>query len=34
MEDKKSMLTEKVKNMIVEMIHYTDEPPKTNFSNF
>lgn len=34
MEDKKSMLIEKVKNIIVEMIHYTDEPPTFNFSNF
>ena len=28
------MLIEKVKNIIVEMIHYTDEPPTLNFSNF
>jgi AraC-like DNA-binding protein len=34
MDDKKSMLIEKVKNIIVEMIHYTDEPPTLNFSNF
>jgi AraC-like DNA-binding protein len=34
MEDKKSILIEKVKNIIVEMIHYTDEPPTINFSNF
>ncbi|MDB5205024.1 MAG: helix-turn-helix transcriptional regulator [Flavisolibacter sp.] len=34
MEDKKSMLIEKVKNIIVEMIHYTDEPPTVNFSDF
>lgn len=34
MEDKKSMLIEKIKNIIVEMIHYTDEPPVLNFSAF
>lgn len=34
MEDKKSMLIEKIKNIIVEMIHYTDEPPVLNFSNY
>ncbi len=34
MEDKKSMLIEKVKNIIVEMIHYNDEPPTINFSHY
>lgn len=34
MEDKKTMLIEKVKNIIVEMIHYSDEPPLLNFSNY
>lgn len=34
MEDKKSMLIEKIKNTIVEMIHYTEEIPKINFSNY
>ena len=34
MEDKKSMLIEKIKNIIVEMIHYNDELPITNFSNY
>lgn len=34
MEDKKSMLIEKIKNIIVEMIHYSDESPIVNFSNF
>jgi|SRR5687767_8728586 len=34
LEDKKSILIEKIKNIIVEMIHYSDEPPKTNFSDF
>ncbi len=34
MDDKKAMLIEKVKNVIVEMVHYTDELPKTNFSDY
>jgi YesN/AraC family two-component response regulator len=34
MEDKKSILIEKIKNIIVEMIHYSDQPPVLNFSNF
>jgi len=34
LEDKKSMLIEKIKNIIVEMIHYSDEPPLLNFSTY
>jgi YesN/AraC family two-component response regulator len=34
LEDKKSMLIEKIKNIIVEMIHYSDEPPILNFSAY
>ncbi len=34
MDDKKAMLIEKIKNVVVEMIHYSDELPKTNFSDF
>jgi len=34
MDDKKSMLIEKIKNIIVELVHYSDELPKTNFSDF
>lgn len=34
LEDKKSMLIEKIKNIVVEMIHYSDEPPLLNFSAF
>jgi YesN/AraC family two-component response regulator len=34
MEDKKSMLIEKIKNIIVEMIHYSDESPVLNFSAY
>jgi len=32
MDDQKAILIEKIKNAIVEMVHYTDELPKTNFS--
>lgn len=34
MDDKKAMLIEKIKNVVVEMVHYSDEPPKTNFSDY
>ena len=34
MEDKKSILIEKIKNIIVEMIHYSEDPPQVNFSEF
>lgn len=34
MDDKRSMLIEKIKNVIVEMIHYADELPKTNNSEY
>jgi AraC-like DNA-binding protein len=34
MDDKKAILIEKIKNVIIEMIHYADEPPKINFSDF
>lgn len=34
LEDKKSILIEKIKNIIVEMIHYSEEPPRTNFSDY
>jgi len=33
MDDKKAMLVEKIKNVIVEMVHYADELPATNFSD-
>jgi AraC-like DNA-binding protein len=34
MDDKKAILIEKIKNVIIEMIHYTDEPPKSNSSDY
>lgn len=33
MDDKKSMLIEKIKNVIIEMVHHSTEPIKINFSN-
>ncbi|MBN1989328.1 MAG: AraC family transcriptional regulator [Bacteroidales bacterium] len=32
MDDKKSILIERIKNVIIEMIHYSDELPKVNYS--
>lgn len=34
MDDKKAMLLEKIKNIVVEMVHYSEEIPKVNFSTF
>ena len=34
LDDKKSILIEKIKNVITEMIHYTDEVPKVNYSEY
>lgn len=34
MEDKKSILIDKIKNVIIEMIHYSDEVPRVNYSEF
>jgi AraC-like DNA-binding protein len=34
MDDKKAVLIEKIKNVIIEMVHYADEPPKINFSDY
>ncbi len=33
MDDKKAMLIEKIKNVIIEMVHYADEIIKINFSD-
>lgn len=33
MDDKRAMLIEKIKNVIIEMVHHSDEVIKTNFSN-
>lgn len=34
MDDKKAILIEKIKNVIVEMVHHASERPKTNISDF
>jgi len=34
LDNKKSILIEKIKNVITEMIHYTDEIPKVNYSEY
>jgi len=34
MDDKKAVLIEKIKNVIIEMVHHTSELIKINFSNF
>jgi len=34
MDDKKAMLIEKIKNVVIEMVHYADELPKTKFSHY
>jgi YesN/AraC family two-component response regulator len=34
LEDKKSTLIEKIKMVIVELVHYQNEPLKTNFSDY
>lgn len=34
MDNKRAVLIEKIKNVIIEMVHHSDELIKTNFSNF
>ena len=34
MDDKRAILIEKIKTVIVEMVHHSGELPKTNFSNY
>ncbi|WP_217643104.1 helix-turn-helix domain-containing protein [Algoriphagus ornithinivorans] len=34
LDDKKSILIEKIKNVVIEMIHYSDELPKVNYSDY
>jgi AraC-like DNA-binding protein len=34
MDDKKSVLIEKIKDVIIEMVHYEDEMPRVNFSDY
>ncbi|MEQ6118463.1 AraC family transcriptional regulator [Reichenbachiella sp. MALMAid0571] len=34
LDDKRSILIDKIKNVIIEMIHYSDNIPQVNYSNF
>jgi len=34
MDDKKAILIEKIKAIIIEMVHYSEEMPKVNFSDY
>ena len=34
LDDKKSILIERIKKVIIELIHYADEPSKVNFSDY
>lgn len=34
MDNQKSVLIEKIKNVIIEMVHYMDEFPKVNYSDY
>jgi YesN/AraC family two-component response regulator len=34
LDDKKSILIERIKNIVIEMVHYSDEVPKINFSDY
>lgn len=34
MDDKRAVLIEKIKNVIIEMIHYTEKLPKVNYSDY
>jgi len=34
MDDKKSIIIEKIKDIIIEMVHYEEDLPKVNFSDY
>ncbi len=34
MDDKKAIIIERINNLITEMVHYSDELPETNYSDF
>jgi AraC-like DNA-binding protein len=34
LDDKRSILIEKIKNVITELIHYSDELPRVNYSDY
>lgn len=33
-DDKRSILIQRIKNVVIEMVHHADEMPNTNFSNY
>ena len=34
MEDQRAILIEKIKNVVIEMVHYSNELPRINYSNY
>ncbi len=34
MDDQKAILIEKIKNIVIEMVHYSEDRPNTNFSDY
>lgn len=34
MDDKRSILIQRIKNVVIEMVHHADEMPNINFSNY
>ncbi|MCY7329134.1 MAG: AraC family transcriptional regulator, partial [Saprospiraceae bacterium] len=34
LDDKKAILIEKIKTLIIEMVHYSEELPKVNYSDY
>ena len=34
LDNKKTQLVEKIKNVVIEMVHYAEELPRTNFSDY
>lgn len=34
LDNKKAQLVEKIKNVVIEMVHYSEELPRTNFSHY
>jgi AraC-like DNA-binding protein len=34
MDDKRAIMIEKIQNIIIQMVHYSDELPKINFSDY
>jgi AraC-like DNA-binding protein len=34
LDDKRSILIDKIKNVIIEMVHYSDQLPKVNYSDY